>query len=222
MKKMLFWVCLVCTLALVIGCSTPSQTAEEAREDMSSQSMVKRPDILDHKNYKWGKDVPDWVLLDNQQLEEIGDYKDFYMFKFESPRAQDLQGAELWTKNFTAASEIASAVKNRVQVKFAGAAAGDMDMLETYMEQTVKSLSDATYTGFVKVDDYWVQMRYYTPEGEVDEDAYTYVILYKMPKNVLDELVQNSLDNAEAVEKPKTEDEKTARNRVKEAFSDGL
>jgi hypothetical protein len=222
MKKILFWLCLVCTLALVIGCSTPAKVADEAKEDMADQALVKRPDILDHKNYKWGKDVPDWVFLDNMQLEEVGDFKDFYMFKFESPRAQDLQGAELWTKNFTAAAEIAQTVKNRVQVKFAGAAAGDMDMLETYMEQTVKSLADATYTGFTKVDDYWVQMRYYKPDGDVDEDAFTYVILYKMPKDVLDELVQNSLENSEAVDKPKTEDEKTARNRVKEAFSDGL
>jgi hypothetical protein len=141
------------------------------------------------------------------------------VFKFESPRAKDLQGAELWTKNFTAASEIAQQVKNRVQVKFAGAAAGDMNKLETYMEQVVKSFSDATFAGYKQKDSYWVQMRYYKSDGKVDEEAYTYLALYTIPKDTLDELVRKALDEANNANKPQSPEEQTARKRVQEAFS---
>jgi hypothetical protein len=104
-------------------------------------------------------------------------------------------------------------------VKFAGAAAGDMNKLEGYMEQVVKSLSDATITGYKQVDNYWVQMRYYKPDGNVDEDAYTYLALYTIPKAVLDELVRKALDEAAVANRPRSPDEETARKRVKEAFA---
>jgi hypothetical protein len=208
-------------LVLFAACSSaPEPVPEEEPEEEVPAPILKRPDILDHKNYKWGRDVPDWVTMDAVEVEQLEKYEDSYVFKFESPRAQSLQGAELWTKNFTAASQIAQIVQNRVQTKFAGAAAGDIDMLETYMEQVVQSFSDAQFSGYTPEDDYWVQMRYYDEEGEVDEEAYTYVVIYTIEKDVLDEMVQNALENAG--EEPDTEEEKSARDRVQEAFAEGL
>jgi len=222
-KYLLFLLAVSLVFALVAGCASkpapkPAQP-QASKPPAVAQPLVKRPDILDHKNYKWGKEPPEWVTMNVDELQKMDKYKDVYVFKFESPRAKDLQGAELWTKNFTAAAEIAQQVKNRVQVKFAGAAAGDMNKLEGYMEQVVKSLSDATISGYKQVDSYWVQMRYYKPDGNVDEDAYTYLALYTIPKAVLDELVRKALDEAAVANKPKSPDEETARKRVKEAFA---
>jgi hypothetical protein len=209
--------------SLVTGCASkpkpkPAAPAAQAGPAPIPQPIVKRPDMLDHKNYKWGTQPPEWVTMNVGDLENQPKYKDQYVFKFESPRAKDLQGAELWTKNFTAASEIAQQVKNRVQVKFAGAAAGDMNQLGTYMEQVVKSFSDASFAGFKQMDSYWVQMRYYKPDGNVDQDAYTYLALYNIPKATLDELVRKALDEAGNTVKPKTPEEQTARKRVEEAL----
>ena len=178
--------------------------------------------MLDHKNYKWGRDVPDWVVMNAQELEELDRYEGRYVFKFESPRAQSLQGAEIWTRNFQAASQIAQVVRNRVQTKFAGAAAGDIDMVETYMEQVVQSLSDAEFSGYQPVDDYWVQMRYYNDDGSVEEDGYTYLVLYTIPKETLDRMIDEALDQAARQNQPDTEEEETARQRVEEAFANGL
>lgn len=232
MKKVLFSAVLVVLLfSLVTGCASkpkpkPSPAPQAAPAQPAPQPIpqpiVKRPDILDHKNYKWGREPPEWVTMNVDELEALDKYKSDYVFKFESPRARDLQGAELWTKNFTAAAEIAQQVRNRVQVKFAGAAAGDMNQLGTYMEQVVKSFSDATFAGFKQKDSYWVQMRYYKPDGNVDQDAYTYLALYTIPKATLDELVRKALDEAGNTVKPKTPEEQTARKRVQEAFAEGL
>ena len=205
---------------LVPGC--PSKPKAKAATAVPAAKVAepigRRPDMLDHKNYKWGTQPPEWVTMNVTDLEAMDKYKSDYVFKFESPRAKDLQVAEPWTKTFTAAAEIAQQVRNRVQVKFAGAAAGDMNQLGSYMEQVVKSFSDATFTGFKQKDSYWVQMRYYKPDGNVDQDAFTYLALYTIPQATMDELVRKALEEAGQTVKPKTPEEQTARKRVQEAF----
>jgi len=220
-KKVVFGLVLAAlAFTLVTGCASKPKAkgATAAPAAKVAEPIVRRPDMLDHKNYKWGTQPPEWVTMNVTDLEAMDKYKSDYVFKFESPRAKDLQGAELWTKNFTAAAEIAQQVRNRVQVKFAGAAAGDMNQLGSYMEQVVKSFSDATFTGFKQKDSYWVQMRYYKPDGNVDQDAFTYLALYTIPQATMDELVRKALEEAGQTVKPKTPEEQTARKRVQEAF----
>ena len=216
----------VAFLAVSCASAPPPQAAQPTpaakQEPPKLQPIAKKPDMLDHKNYKWGTQPPEWVTVSVSDLEAMDKFKASYVFKFESPRAKDLQGAELWTRNFTAAAEIAQQVKNRVQVKFAGAAAGDINKLGTYFEQVVKSFSDATFAGYKLTDSYWVQMRYYKPDGNQDSDDYTYLALYSIPRATLDELVRKALETANTVEKPKTEEEKTARVRVDEEVKKGL
>ena len=226
MKKTLSIILLVVVaFVFVTSCgSKPAPKQEPAKKDEPKkvEALVKRPDVLDHKNYKWGKEPPEWVTQNIDELQALDKYKNDYVFKFESPRAKDLQGAELWTKNFTAAAEIAQQVKNRVQVKVAAAAAGDINQLGGYMEQVVKSFSDATFAGYKQKDSYWVQMRYYKADGSPDQEAYTYLALYTIQRNVLDELVKKALEEAGNTVKPKTAEEQTARKRVEKAMSEGL
>jgi len=128
---------------------------------------------------------------------------------------------KLWQK-FQLASQIADTVSTRVQSKFAGAAAGDKDALETYMEAVVKSMSNATYSGARKKAEYWWQIRKSTPAGGL-EDTYEYHLLVVVPKDVLDKQIQMALAEAGMSVKPKNEEEKSARDRVKKAFDeDGL
>jgi hypothetical protein len=215
------------TLAALIvtmwGCASGGAPAPQAQPEAAiAQPAVKQPDMIDHKNFKWGTQPPEWVTMNVDDLEALEKYKNDYVFKFESPIAQNLQGAELWTKNFTANSEIAGQVRTRVQAKFAGAAAGDMNELGSYMENTVKSLSDATFSGYRQRDDYWVKMRYYKPDGTPGQEGYTYLALYTIPRATLDKLISDALGSADSGEKPKTENEKAARDRVKEALAEGF
>ena len=221
MRKMTVLATLVLlTLLMIAGCASEPEPRPVTAD--VPEPVARRPDVLDHKNYRFGRDVPDWVVLSALELEEQSRFDDVYVFKFESPRAQSLQGAELWTRNFSAASEIAQTVRNRVQTKFAGAAVGDMDLVENYMEQVVLTFSDAEFSGYRPVDDYWMQMRYYTPDGAVDEDAYSYYVLYTIPRPTLDRMIRNALDDAARRNQPASEEEQTARDRVKEAFENGL
>jgi hypothetical protein len=212
---------IVVALLVIAGCGGGPEPAPVSATAGVPAPIARRPDVLDHRNYRFGRDIPEWVVLETNELEQRTEFSDVYVFKFESPRSQSLQGAELWTRNFTAAADIAQTVRNRVQVKFAGAAVGDMDMVESYMEQVVLSFSDAQFSGYQRAADYWMQMRYYNPDGGVEQDAYSYYVLYTIPRNTLDRMIRDALANADR-NQPVTEEEQTARDRVKEAFENGL
>ena len=180
---------------------------------------VKKPEIIDHRNFKWGKDVPMWVAQEPQELQKNSDYKDVYLFKFESPRSKSLEGAELWTRDFSVPSEMARMVRMRVESK--AAAAGDKDKIDGYLEDIVKTITNTNLSGFKKESDYWVQMRYFDADGKPSADDFTYIVLYSIPKKTLDRLVSDAVNGADNV-KPKTEEEKTVRERVKQALSEGI
>lgn len=214
MKKSFLLVAMAMTLVVgFFGCAS-----DGGNEDGMAMSKVKRPEVLDHKNLKWGKDVPDWVMMSNTELEALPENEDFYVFVYESPKAQNVQGAEMYTKNMQAAAEIASMISLRVKSKFTGANAGDLENVETYMEQVTKTLAQAEISGLKKVDDYWVQMRYFDEKGKPSEEAYTYKIMYRIPRDTMDGLVQQAIDGTE----PESEDGARTKNLVKDAISGGF
>lgn len=205
-------------LLLLVACAgTPRGRPRDVEME---EPIVRQPDVLDHKNYAFGRDIPDWVFLEAWELEERRDYRDFYVFKFQSPRAQSLQGAEMWSRNFQAPRELVRIVRNRVEVKFQASAAGDLDRVDEYMEEVLSSVSSAAFSGYRPEADYWLQLRYYDSDGDALEDAYTYYVLYTIPREVLDRLVAEAL--AEADDDEVSEESRRVRERVKDAFANGL
>ena len=212
----MFFVCSAALVAAFTGC------AGKGRKSLGTVSgSIKRPEYIDHKNLKWNKEIPGWVAEETQTLEKLPEYKDLYLFKFESPRSKSLDGAELWTRDFSAPSEMARMVKTRVESKAAAAAAGDKDKIDGYLEDIVKTVTDTRLAGFKKESDYWVQMRYFDAEGKPAGDDFTYLVLYSISKKTLDRLINDALNGADET-KPKTEEEKTVRERVREALKKGI
>lgn len=212
---------LILGLAVFAAIFASCATTKEVQPIGKISGKVKQPEIIDHKNFKWGKDVPAWVAQEPQELQRSSDYKDVYLFKFESPRAKSLEGAELWTKDFSIPSEMARTVRMRVESKAAAAAAGDKDRIDGYLEDIVKTITDTELSGFKKESDYWVQMRYFDAEGKPETDDFTYIALYSISKKTLDRLISDAISRADKV-KPKTEEERTVRERVKEALKEGI
>ncbi len=163
-----------------------------------------------------GGQVPAWVTEDTDQLQAEPQYKDVYLFKFDSGDAKDLDGAKLVTKQMDAAAQIAQTVTQRIQTSFKGAQVGDKTKVETYFENVVHNLSDAHVTGFKQEKEFWVQLEYKKPDGSLDPDRiyYRYFVLYSVPKATLDAMVKAAFDNANIADKPKTPDEARARDLV--------
>ena len=106
-------------------------------------------------------------------------------------------------------------ITQRIKDVSAAAAAGDKDMIETYMEEVVRSVAKAELHGLKKESDYWIQQRYFTADGEVEGDFYTVLVLYSIPRKTLDKIIADAISG---IEKPKTEEEVRARDLVNKAL----
>jgi hypothetical protein len=180
------------------------------------------PKIIEHQNSAFGGTVPAWVTMDQSELQAQPQYKDVYVFKIETVGKNDLDAANLFGTHMDAMVPLAQQISTRVQEKFAGSQVGDKSKVETYMEQVVKSLSDATFSGFKKEGQFWVHLQTYTVDGKPDKQEYRIRYLYTIPKDTLDKEIAQAMDAVDAANKPKSDDEKTARALVKQSIESGL
>jgi len=224
MKKITFLCASAAASALVLAsCASAPAAPPASKMPAAKEATI---EVIDDQFHE--KKYPDWVKMtsnpsDIEESDAIlkSDKGKVYVF-VTSLTGKDLNGVQTWAKNFNMASDIAAAISTRVQSTFAGAAAGDRDKLEGYMEQVVKTMSSATYSGARRKSDYWARIRETTPDGKVS-DYYEYWLLVTIPKDVLDQQIKAAMGAADAAAKPKTAEEQTARDRVKKAFdSEGL
>lgn len=220
MKKLWIVVAVIAMVAFVFACAGGPQ-AKEPKGEIKVEPKVYPPKTIEHKGTAFGSDVPNWVFEEQADIEAVKDYKGLYVFKFEQT-GKDLEGVKAWTRSFTAATEVARMVSTRVMNKFVGAQIGDKDMVETYMEEVAKILAVAEYAGARQKADFWVYQQYYSDDGKPTDKIYRYLLLYTVPREQIDAAIQRSLDAQSGKAKPKTEEEQSARDRVKELFSDGM
>jgi hypothetical protein len=214
MKRIVFLALALAAMALfTVSCAS---TPPVEKPPMSPENKVK---VIDDQ-YHGARETPDWVFLEANEIEKTGNYKDVYLFKF-MQQGQNVDGLALWSRGFAAASEIARMVSTRVQDKFVGAAAGDKDALETYMEEVVKSVSSADYAGALKVASYWWQVQKADVSGNV-EQFFEYYLLYSVPKAQIEKAIQRAIQEASNAAKPANAEEQTARDRVNQAMEGGL
>ncbi len=221
MKKLWIIAAVIAMVAFAfVGCAGGPK-AKEPKGEIKVEPKVYPPKTIEHEGTAFGMDVPNWIFEEQENLEGERDFKGLYVFKFEQT-GKDLEGVKAWTRSFTAATEVARMVSTRVMNKFVGAQIGDKDMVETYMEEVAKILAVAEYAGARQKADFWVYQQYYDDAGKPTDKVYRYLLLYTVPREQIDAAIQRALDAQSGKAKPKTEEEQTARDRVKELFDEGL
>jgi hypothetical protein len=209
MQKLSYLLLAILVLVIAFGCKSAPPPDTRPPEPEAQY------EIINHKTKDFGGTMPDWVTKSTMELEEMDEYQDFYVF-VDDQVGKDLEGLKLWARGFSVASEIARLVSTRVTDKFVGAAAGDKDELETYLEEVVQSLSEASYAGARKEEDFWI-LRRKISDGTED---YRYLLFVTVPKEQIDAAIERAFRDAD--EKEKSEEKKTAIQRVKDAFEGGL
>ncbi len=207
---------LIAAALLIVSCGS-SPKSKPPKVEKPEVSKENKPVVMDDQ-YHLTRPTPDWIFLEANEMEGKGEYKDLYLFKY-AQQGQDVDGLRLWVRGFSQASEIARVVSTRVQDKFVGAAAGDKDKLETYLEEVVKTVSEAQYSGARKQADYWWQIQRANTDGTVSQ-YYEYHLLFGVPKTQIDQAIKRALDDANGKVKAKTEDEQTARDRVRRVMEE--
>jgi len=209
MKKLVLVPVLIGLVFMLLSCASGPKGQLKEKENQKDEAVV-----IDHKNKALGGTAPDWLFATVADLD--AKYKDSYVFRVEA-EGKDKDGAMLFLDGMQAPTEVARQVSIRVQNKFVGAQVGDKDKVETYMENVTKSLAQATITGMRKIDTYWVKLQ----EGKKDP-YYRAMALYVVPKAEIDSAIARALDAENQKTKPKTEEEKVARDRVKAVFGEGM
>jgi hypothetical protein len=208
MKRSVYFLGIGLILAVIAGCASAPPTAPAEFVEPTFK-------IVEYKNSALGAAVPDWVTMDVGELED--DFDDEYVFRFEQT-GEDLTGVKNIADNMNAPSEVARLVSTRVEQVFAGAQVGDENFVETYFENVVKTVTNAQLNGLRKYGDFWVLKEYYDNRGRATNREYEYYTLYRISQAQVDDLIARAIDGLDAV----TEEEKSARDRVREILSDGI
>lgn len=220
-KHVIFALLSMLVVAICSSCATVEKSSNSGNPKLNVKA-TKRPEIIDHKNMKWGKEPPEWVSMEREEIEKTGKYGDSYVFKFESEKGKDLEGSELWLKNFAVGSEISRLVSQRVNDKAVSAAEGNKDKVAAFTKELVSIVSQSTINGLKRESDYWVLQRWYNADGEAEGDYYSSLILYSIPKAILDGIVKEAIKMANGKVPPATPEEKDAQETVMKAFDAGL
>jgi phage terminase large subunit GpA-like protein len=89
------------------------------------------------------------------------------------------------------------------------------------MERAVKSVSEATFTGFTMESEWWAKLQTFTADGKADKQIYRDIQIWGIDKDLLKKQIDNQLKGAAAAE-PKTEDKQKAIDLVQQSFFDGF
>lgn len=198
---------LLAAFALLFSCATPEP--EEEREPQLQSPWQ----VIDHQNLQLGGEIPGWVTQDVGALEASSTFEGNYVFKVEN-FGGDLNGVKTQTNVNYVNTEVARIVQTRVEQKYVEAQVGDQDFVEAYFENLVQVLTSVDISGLRRYGEYWL-LRVHR---ETEEEQYAYYVLYTINKDVLDDQVTAAIEGAEA----ETEEEQTARDRVREIFANGL
>jgi len=219
-KKVIAILVILAALVAIVGC------ASKPAEPTPPPTMAKF-EILQHKGTTLGVAMPPpWVeaaINGPKVVEKLPDYKDMFVVVVDQT-GKDLDGTQLAASRLNADTEIARYLSLRVKDTFAGAQVGDKDKIENYMERCVKSVSDASFSGFQKAADWWVQIRWYKPDPSkkiFDHDEYRVLQLYTINKDSLEAQLQKIL-SGNAANEPKTPEKQKAMDLVQQSFFDGF
>lgn len=213
MKKYLLMLC-ICAVAATafMGCPTTTTLVQQG------QNWI----LLDHENAQFNLPAPGWLTADIRQLEQSSEYQGDYVFRFETDNAADLRGAQALRDDWEAARGISRLVAMRVQNRATAAVVGDDSATQAYIEDTVNIITNTTITGFQRVATYWTLRRFFNQFHIATGDFYNAYALYAIPKDMLDQLVQNAFQQALQDQPTTDSNQLAARTQVQQAIAGGM
>ncbi len=223
MRKILGIFVVLLSLAVVIGCASKPKAPQAGVNPPAPTVKAYPPQIIEHKGTAFGQDYPKWMsaALDGPKaVEKLPDYANKYIVVVQEDGA-DLTGAQLAASRLDAQTTIAALISTRVKDTFAGAQVGDKDKIETYMERAVKSVSEATFTGFAMESDWWAKLQTFTSDGKADKQVYRVIQIWSIDQDSLKQQINAVLKGAAAAE-PVTADKQKAIDLVQQSFFDGF
>lgn len=220
MKKILGICVVLAALAAFVGCASAPKQPGINPPAPTVKSYP--PQILEHKGTSFGVDYPADIkaaINGAKAVQKLSEYANKYVVVVDVT-GDDLEGTQLTASRLNAQPQLAQAISTRVSDKFVGAQVGDKNKLEGYMERAVKSVSEATFSGFTMESDWWVKQQTFTSDGKPDKQVYRIIQVWAIDKDLLQTQIKKQISSAAGAE-PKTEDKQKAIDLVnKSTFFD--
>ena len=220
-----FWLPVILGALLFFSCASPPTRMILNLPSISEETEPPRDYIiLDYKNKTRGEAIPEWVSLwlDSgvQGVEALNAYNGRFVFVHRN-EGNNFNALTLWQNNFLPDLDFPRIAASRIEGRFSASVVYPDEEYGDFFEILIRAASDASWTGAVREDDFWVQKRYLPNDDEPESENFEFLILVSIAKSnfasQLDELFQKINPNP-----PPTEAQIAAANRVKDHFYEGF
>ena len=181
-------------------------------------------EILNYKNKTRGEAIPEWVnlWLDSgvHGVEALGAFNDRFVFVHRN-EGNSFNALALWQDNFLPELDFPRMAASRIEARFSASVAYPDEEYGDFFQILIRAASDASWTGAVNEDDFWVLKKYLPGDDEPESESWEFVILVTIKKSdftsQLDAIFQKV-----SPDPPPTDAQIAAANRVKDHFFEGF
>jgi hypothetical protein len=196
MKKIFVPTAIALVLALA-GCAGRPEPVQEIKPPEPTVRTYP-PQIIEHKGTSFGVDIPGWVsaaLSGKKAVERLPDYAGKYVIVIMENGA-DLQGTQLAAARMGAQAQLAALLSTQVKDYYVSAQAGDKNKLEDYQERAVKSVAEATFTGFTMENEWWMKRQNFDQKGKKSFQDYQVIQVWDIDRSLLNTQIERVLSDA--------------------------
>jgi hypothetical protein len=222
-------------LFLAACAGDPAEQSEDRAQTEGDAGDEPVYHLTDYKTRAEGGAVPIWVeyYLEGNiaALEALEEYQDRYAFIARS-RGTNSRALEQWLRGFSVELDFARLAAMRIEKRFTQAALGFPDtVFGRYFEALIRAVSDASWEGAVREDDFWLKGFYQGVQGAQGTDgntagneggeSYDFMILVTVDKTLLASRIQSLLFEVKP-QAPMSRDQLAAVERLRERFFEGF
>jgi hypothetical protein len=180
--------------------------------------------IIDYKNKTGGEAIPEWVNLylnsGLRGVETLKAYEDSYVFVHKN-EGNNFNALLLWKDNFSAELDFPRLAASRIEARFSAGVSYPDEEYGLFYESLIRAASDASWTGAVMVDDFWIRIKYLANETEDEQENWEFLVLVTMEKTRFSSQMEKVFENINPIPPPNA-NQIAAANRVKENFFEGF
>jgi hypothetical protein len=165
-----------------------------------------------------GEAIPEWVNIyfnsGLREVETLKTYQGSYVFVHKN-EGNNFNALQLWKDNFSAELDFPRLAAARIEARFS--VPYPDEEYGAFYEALIRAASDASWTGAVRGDDFWVRKRYPPNETEDEQESWEFLVLVTIEKSLFSSQLEKIFKNINPLPPPDGK-QIAAFNQVKEQF----
>jgi len=230
-------------LTAVLFASCAGNSGKRFQNFTAPQQTAETPEpfiITDYKNRADGEMLPEWVEAwlksGISEVEKLAVYRDRYVFVSWN-EGNNFNALTQWSKGFSPELDFPRLAAARIEDRLSASVPFPDDEYGAFFETLIRTASDASWTGAIREEDFWIYREYESGAGESpvlaedqepggrnpapEKEAWGFLILVTIKKTLFASQLNEIFLKVNPAPQP-SRDQVNAANRVKERFFDGF